>query len=48
VPKMRLVDAVQDQVGERDGIDEVLFLPAVEGPLAQRLQLLVATPNTSQ
>ena len=35
---MRVVDPVQHQIGEGDGIDQGLFLPAVEGLL---LQLLV-------
>ena len=37
VPDVRLVDSVQDQVGQRDGVDQVLFLAA---PRTSGVQLL--------
>ena len=33
VPDVRLVDAVEDQVGQGDGVDQVLLLAPVEGAL---------------
>ena len=35
VPEVRLVDAVEHEIGERDGEDEVLLLPAKEGVVLQ-------------
>jgi len=40
VPEVRLVDAVQHQVGQSDGKDEILFLPAPECPLLERFELV--------
>ena len=39
MPEVRLVDAVQHQVGERDGKDEVLLLAAEEGVVLQRVDV---------
>ena len=36
VPEMRMVDAMQHQIGQRDGIDQVFLFPAVEGAFLQR------------
>ena len=39
VPDVGLVDAVEDEVGQGDGVDQVLLLTPVEGGGAQLLQL---------
>ena len=40
VPDMRSVDAVQDQVCQTDGINEVFFFTTEQGARAERLDLL--------
>jgi len=44
VPEIGLIDAVEHQVGQGDGIDHMIFLPPVEGPLFERLQLVGRRP----
>ena len=39
VPEVRLIDAVQDEIRQGDGIDEVLFLAPPERPLFKGLAL---------
>ena len=48
MPDVRLVDAVQDQVGQRDRVDEVLLLAAVEGVLAQGPRAASAVASGAQ
>ena len=39
VPEVGFVDAVEDEVGQGDGVDEVLFFPAPEGALFEGFEL---------
>ena len=36
VPQVRLVDAVQHQIGQGDGVNQVFLFPAVEGAFLER------------
>ena len=40
VPEVRLVDAVEDEVGEGDGVDDVVVLAAVEGSALEGVDLV--------
>ena len=39
MPEVRLVDAMQHEIGQRDGEDEILLLPAEEGVVLQRVDV---------
>jgi hypothetical protein len=40
VQQVRLVDAVQHQVGQRDWVDQVLFFAAIKGACLERFDLV--------
>jgi len=40
VPELGLVDAVEHEIGQGDWIDQVLLLPAIEGPAGERIDVV--------
>ena len=40
MPDMWLVNLMEHEIRERDGIDDVVFLPTIKGTMFQRFELV--------